>query len=68
MSFRVIPESKLNYFWHGLDTILAFTKTVSIQGKRQLLGFCAAGGHVVVEGEKLYLPNETPIEEFLQVF
>lgn len=65
--FRVIPESKLHHFWNGLDAILVFSKTLSIQGKRQLLGFCATGGRVVVEGGNLCLPQEISIEDFLQI-
>lgn len=66
VDFRCIPESKLNHFWNGLDTILVFSRTLSTQGKRQLLGFCATGGSVVVEGESLYLPQESFLSDFLQ--
>lgn len=68
IAFRVIPESKLNYFWNGLDAILIFTETLSVQGKRQLLGFCATGGCVVTQGKSLSLPYEISVEKFLQVF
>jgi hypothetical protein len=68
IDFRCIPESKLNHFWNGLDTILVFSKTLSNQGKRQLLGFCATGGRVVVEGESLCLPQEVSMLDFLQIF
>ena len=67
MPFRFIPESKLHHFWNGLDEILVFSKTLSIQGKRQLLGFCATGGRVIVEGEALCLPQEISLENFLQI-
>ncbi|VHO02686.1 hypothetical protein [Candidatus Rhabdochlamydia sp. T3358] len=68
IDFRCIPESKLSYFWNGLDTILVFSRTLSNQGKRQLLGFCATGGRVVVEGEGLCLPQEVSMLNFLQIF
>ncbi|PWU15953.1 MAG: hypothetical protein C5B45_01605 [Chlamydiae bacterium] len=68
IAFRCIPESRLNHFWNGLDTILVFSKTLSNQGKRQLLGFCATGGRVVVEGEGLCLPQEVSMLDFLQIF
>lgn len=66
VDFRCIPESKLNHFWNGLDTILVFSRTISVQGKRQLLGFCATGGTVVIEGESLCLPQESFLSDFLQ--
>lgn len=66
VAFRCIPESKLNHFWNGLDTILVFSRTLSLQGKRQLLGFCATGGSVVIEGESLSLPQEIFLSSFLQ--
>lgn len=68
IAFRVIPESKLHHFWNGLDAILVFTETLSAQGKRQLLGFCATDGCVVIQGESLSLPYEISIEKFLQIF
>lgn len=68
VDFRCIPESKLNHFWNGLDAILVFSRTLSIQGKRQLLGFCATGGNIVIEGESLYFPQEISMANFLQIF
>ncbi|HEV3270313.1 MAG TPA: hypothetical protein VGZ69_06675 [Candidatus Rhabdochlamydia sp.] len=68
IDFRCIPESKLNHFWNGLDTILVFSKTLSNQGKRQLQGFCATGGGVVIEGQSLCLPQEVSMLDFLQIF
>lgn len=68
IDFRCIPESKLNHFWNGLDSILVFSRTLSNQGKRQLQGFCATGGRVIVEGERLCLPQEVSVLDFLQVF
>lgn len=68
IDFRCIPESKLNHFWNGLDSILVFSRTLSNQGKRQLQGFCATGGKVIIEGKSLDLPQEISMSDFLQVF
>lgn len=68
VDFRCIPEAKLNHFWNGLDAILVFSSTLSNEGKRQLLGFSAAGGRVLVEGESLCLPQEMSMLDFLQIF
>ena len=45
-SFRIIPEEKLTEQWDGLDLLLVDPDKISIQGKRKLLGFIAAGGTV----------------------
>lgn len=45
--FRVIPESMLVTEWDGLDEILYVPAGLTQQGKRQLQGFCAAGGAIV---------------------
>jgi len=57
-SFRAVYESNLTESWDGLDEIYVFSDAVSTQGKRKLLGFCAAGGTVITEGNLLGLPNE----------
>ena len=41
---RMIPETRLNEMWDGLDTIYVIEETVSTQGERHLKGFLAAGG------------------------
>ena len=51
-----------------MDAILVFSSTISNEGKRQLLGFSAAGGRVLVEGESLCLPQEMSMLDFLQIF
>lgn len=45
-SFRIIPEEKLTEQWDGIDLLLVDPDKISIQGKRKLLGFIAAGGTV----------------------
>ena len=49
-ALRIIPEARLNELWHGLDEIIIFEETVSKLGRRQLLGFTAAGGKVRSRG------------------
>jgi hypothetical protein len=57
-SFRVISEEKLTEQWNGLDELIVISKAVSIQGRRKLLGFIAAGGKVLTVGQSLNLPEE----------
>lgn len=45
--FRVIPESQLVTEWGGLDEIHFVPQSLTTYGKRQLQGFCAAGGRAV---------------------
>ena len=47
---RVIPERMLNELWNGLDELIVFEEAVSPYGKRQILGFEAAGGKVRSRG------------------
>ncbi len=57
-SFRLISENHLTTEWQGLETIFFVPEALSSQGKRKLLGFCAAGGEVVSLGQIVGLPNE----------
>ncbi len=61
--YRVIEESFLTESWEGVDRLYVLSEAMSVQGKRKLMGFCAAGGLVIVEGEPLGLANEVMIEE-----
>lgn len=63
MPFRVISEEKLTEEWDGLDKLIVLSKAISVQGKRKLLGFIAAGGIVASLGEPLGIPEE----EFISV-
>lgn len=47
---RVIPERRLNELWNGLDELIIFEQALTLQGKRQLLGFEAAGGKIRSRG------------------
>lgn len=61
--FRIIEELFLTESWEEVDTIYVLSDTVTIQGMRKLMGFCSAGGLVVVEGEPLGLSNEISWKE-----
>lgn len=61
-SFRVIPESMLMAEWEGLDYLVVDSQLVGLQFKRQLQGFCAAGGTVLTIGTPIGLANEIPFE------
>ena len=47
---RIIPEQKLNELWNGLDELIIFEEALTSHGKRQLLGFEAAGGKIRSRG------------------
>lgn len=65
---RPIPEEKIALNWQGLDTIIVISHQITPQGKRQLAGFCAAGGSVVTVGELLGLPNEETFANFMNAY
>lgn len=46
MSARIIPEKRLNEMWDGLDQLYVIEEALSLQGKRHVKGFIAAGGEV----------------------
>ncbi len=48
--YRVIPELRLHEMWDGLDELIVMEETLTMQGKRQLQGFLAAGGKVRSRG------------------
>ncbi len=62
--YRVIEETFLTESWEGVDRLYVLSEAISPQGIRKLMGFCAAGGLVIVEGKGLGLPNEIAAEEF----
>ncbi len=55
-SMRIIPESLLSESWDGLNELIIFSDYVSPMGLRQLLGFVASGGKLLVVGPLLDLP------------
>ena len=42
--YRVIEETFLTESWEGVDRLYVVSEAISAQGKRKLMGFCAAGG------------------------
>ena len=44
---RVIGEEELIAEWDGLDDLMIFPEALSIEGKRMIEGFVAAGGNVI---------------------
>lgn len=64
IAYRIIPENLLTEAWDGIDHIIVISSAVSYQGKRQLQGFCAAGGKVVYIGLPLEFSEEMAFEEF----
>lgn len=59
--FRYIAEEALILSLEGLDELIVAPQVISLQGKRKLQGFCAAGGTVVTVGNTaLGLPQELP--------
>lgn len=57
-SFRIVIEKALTAEWDGLDELVVISDAIGPLARRKLLGFCAAGGTVIVVGESLGLPNE----------
>lgn len=65
ISFKLIAECHLTSQWDGLDYLLYSPAGLSIQGKRKLQGFCAAGGTVVSTGPLLGLPYEIGLSDWM---
>ncbi len=64
--FRIIAENHLITEWDGLDYLIYTPAGLSIQGKRKLQGFCAAGGTVVSVAQPLGLAYEETFAAFMQ--
>ncbi|MBI5272951.1 MAG: hypothetical protein HY861_03100 [Chlamydiia bacterium] len=62
--YRIIPEGSLIERLEGVDSLYVFSDSLTVQGKRQLRGFCATGGKVIVDGSALGLAEELPAEKF----
>ncbi len=56
--FRIVCEEKLTEQWDGLDRLIVPSSALSVQGKRKLLGFIAAGGSICTLGDPIGLPDE----------
>lgn len=63
--FRVIPESMLLMQWERLDYLIVQSKGINSHGRRQLCGFCAAGGIIVFLDEPINLSGEISFAEFI---
>lgn len=50
-SIKLIPEEVLMTAWNGLNELFYSPKALSLQGKRKLQGFLAAGGVAIPLGE-----------------
>ena len=64
LRYRIIPESQLTTEWDGLDDLFVVSRSLGVQGRRKLQGFCAAGGIVVTLGSKMGLAQELSFEEW----
>ncbi|MBS4169143.1 hypothetical protein [Parachlamydia sp. AcF125] len=62
--FRVISEQNMTHEWDELDTLFVLPDCLSSEGKRKLMGFCAAGGQVVSLGYPLGVPEELSFKEW----
>lgn len=65
-AFRIVSEALLTTEWDGLDYLIVVSEQLSMQGRRKLQGFCAAGGIAVSVGDPLKLPQEISLSKFLQ--
>lgn len=66
--FRVISEVSLTTEWDCLDYLIISSQNLSVQGRRKLNGFCAAGGVVVTIGEPIGLAQEINFADFIPIF
>ncbi len=58
ISHRTISLRCLRDHWQGLDEIIAYTQGMTHLERRQLEGFCAAGGRVVGLGQEQLFENQ----------
>jgi hypothetical protein len=65
LPYRMIPEAFLISEWEGLDFLVYSPKGLSIQGKRKIQGFCAAGGTAVSVGELLGFAQEIGLSDWM---
>jgi hypothetical protein len=65
ISYRLISDESLIMSLEGLDDLFICPSAISYLGKRQLQGFCAAGGRVVLlENASLGLANEIAFKDY----
>ena len=63
--YKIIGEGQLLTNWDGLDHIIYSPVALTPQGRRQLMGFCAADGTVVSLGELLGFPHEESFDQWI---
>lgn len=63
--FKLIAESQLTAQWDGLDYLLFNPSGLTMQGKRKLQGFCAAGGTAVSTSHLIGLSYEVNLQDWL---
>lgn len=54
---RMIPETRLNEMWDGLDELYVIEEAISVQGQRHIKGFIAAGGEIKFGAEGFEPPT-----------
>lgn len=65
LAHRIIPVTRLREQWHELDLVVAAFEALGTLGRRQLEGFCAAGGTVLSVGQPMQLELEIPFDRWL---
>lgn len=62
--FKIIAEKCLTLDWQDIDDLLLCTEPLSTQTKRELSGFCAAGGRVIFLDKGTGFKNELSFEKW----
>ena len=57
ISFKVISEEFLTTEWSGIDTLIVSSQSLSLNAKRKLAGFEAAGGEIITVPNTKLIPN-----------
>lgn len=65
LPFKLLAENQLTLHWTGLDFLFYFSSGLSVQGRRKLQGFCAAGGIPVAVQEGIGLPEECDLKTWM---
>jgi hypothetical protein len=65
--YKIIPEFLMTSSWDGLDYMIFSKKCLSLQGKRMLQGFVAAGGSGLYIDEPIGLESEMQLDVFFKL-
>lgn len=68
LPFKLIAENQLTLQWAGLDFLFYFSSGLSVQGKRKMQGFCAAGGTPIAVQESIGLSGERNLKEWIATY